>query len=91
MSDLEKYVDKRKKRDAEFADGYDVGYDAFKFGAIIKDLRLKNGMTQEELARRLHTRRTVVSRMENYPADTRLSTLARAADVFGKKMKIGIM
>jgi len=50
MSDLQKYVDNRKKQDVEFADGYDVGYEAFKFGALIKELRLKNGMTQEDLA-----------------------------------------
>jgi ribosome-binding protein aMBF1 (putative translation factor) len=91
MSDLEKYVNKRKERDTEFADGYDVGYEAFKFGAIIKELRLENGMTQEDLAKKLHTRKTVVSRLENYPADIRLATLAKAADVFGKKVKIGIM
>ena len=91
MSDLKKYVIKRKERDTEFADGYDVGYEAFKFGAIIKELRLKKGMTQEELAKKLHTRKTVVSRMENYTADIRLSTLAKAADIFGKKMKIGIV
>jgi len=91
MSDLEKYVTNRKKQDTEFADGYDVGYEAFKFGAIIKELRLENGMTQEDLAKKLHTRKTVVSRMENYPSDMRLATLAKAADVFGKKVKIGII
>ena len=91
MSDLKKYVTKRKANDTDFADGYDAGYDAFKFGAIIKELRLENGMTQEELAKRLRTRITVVSRIENYPAEIRLSTLAKAADVFGKRVKIGIM
>jgi ribosome-binding protein aMBF1 (putative translation factor) len=91
MSDLQKYVVNRKKLDTEFADGYDVGYEAFKFGAIMKELRLKNGMTQEDLAMRLQTRKTVISQMENYPANIRLSVLAKAADVFGKKVKIGIM
>ena len=91
MSDLQKYVNNRKRQDSEFADGYDVGYEAFKFGAIIKELRLKNGMTQEDLAEKLHTRKKVVSQMENYPADIRLSVLAKAADVFGKKVKIGII
>ena len=91
MSDLEKYVTERKKRDAEFASGYEVGYEAFEFGAIIKKLRLENGMTQEDLAKKLHTRKTVVSQMENYPAEMRLSTLAKAADIFGKKVKIGII
>ena len=91
MSDLQKYVNNRKRQDSEFADGYDVGYEAFKFGAIIKELRLKNGMTQEDLAEKLHTQKKVVSQMENYPADIRLSVLAKAADVFGKKIKIGII
>jgi len=91
MSDLEKYVTNRKKKDTEFADGYDVGYEAFRFGAIIKELRLENGMTQEDLAKKLHTRKNVVSRMENYPSDIRLAILAKAADVFGKKVKIGII
>ena len=91
MSDLKKYVAKRKECDTEFADGYDVGYDAFKFGTIIKKLRLENGMTQEDLAKKLHTRKTVISRMENYPSDIRLAILAKAADVFGKKVKIGII
>ena len=48
-------------------------------------------MTQEDLAKKLNTRKTVVSRMENYPADIRLSTLTKAADIFGKRVKIGIM
>ena len=61
MSDLQKYADNRKKQDAEFADGYDAGYEDFKFGALIKELRLKNGMTQKDLAEKLHTRKTVVS------------------------------
>jgi len=91
MSDLQKYVTDRKKQDSEFADGYDVGYEAFKFGAIIRELRLESGMTQEDLAEKLHTRKTIVSQMENYPADIRLSILAKAAGFFGKKVKIGIM
>ena len=91
MSDLQKYVANRKKQDAEFANGYDVGYEAFKLSAFIKDLRLKNGMTQEDLAEKIHTRKTVVSQMENYPADIRLSVLAKAAGVFGKTVRIGIV
>jgi ribosome-binding protein aMBF1 (putative translation factor) len=48
-------------------------------------------MTQEDLAEKMHTRKTIVSRMENHPAEIRISTLAKAADIFGKKVKIGIM
>jgi len=43
MSDLEKYITRRKKHDTEFASGYDSGYEAFRFGAILKNSDLKKG------------------------------------------------
>jgi ribosome-binding protein aMBF1 (putative translation factor) len=90
MSDLSKYIETRKKADPTFADGYDVGYEDFKIGVLIKELRLKEGMTQEELAKRLHTKKSVISRMENHSEDIRLSTLERVAEVFGKRIQIAI-
>jgi HTH-type transcriptional regulator / antitoxin HipB len=34
MSDLQQYLAMRKARDLEFADGYDLGYAAFKIGIL---------------------------------------------------------
>lgn len=39
MSDLKKYVAERKKRDREFAEGFDVGYAQFKIGATLRKAR----------------------------------------------------
>lgn len=47
-------------------------------------------MTQEELAKRLHTKKSVISRIENHSEDIRLSTLGKVAEVFGKQIKIAI-
>jgi predicted transcriptional regulator len=47
-------------------------------------------MTQEELASRLNTKKSVISRMENHTEDTRLSTIGKVAEVFGKKVLITI-
>ena len=80
----------QKEEDPAFAEGYDVGYEDFKIGVLIKELRLKEGMTQEELAKRLHTKKSVISRMENHSEDIRLSTLERVAEVFGKRIQIAI-
>jgi len=90
MSDLAKYIDDRKKRDPEFASGYNSGYEEFKIGLMIKELRIKEGMTQEELARKMNTKKSVISRMENHSEDVRLSTLGKVAEVFGKKLQIAI-
>ena len=32
MNDLEKYIEKRKKKDSEFAQGFEEGYKEFKIG-----------------------------------------------------------
>lgn len=90
MSDLSEYIKKRKTTDPEFATGYDSGYEEFKIGLMIKELRLKQGMTQEELAKRMNTKKSVISRMENHSEDIRLSTLGKVAEVFGKRLQIAI-
>lgn len=90
MSDLKNYIEIRKMNDPDFAAGYDSGYEEFKIGLLIKDLRVKEGMTQEELAAKLHTKKSVISRMENHSEDIRLSTLGKVAEVFGKKLQIAI-
>ena len=45
-------------------------------------------MTQEELAEKMHTKKTVISRMENHSEDIRLSTLSKIVEVFDKKLQI---
>ena len=35
MSDLKKYIAKRKKTDKEFAEGFEEGYKQFKIGVVI--------------------------------------------------------
>ncbi|HUT55297.1 MAG TPA: helix-turn-helix transcriptional regulator [bacterium] len=90
MSDLKKYVAKRKKRDKKFALGYDQGYQRFKLGAMLRQARLDAGMTQEQLARRLKTKKTAISRIENHAEDIKLSTLDRVASALGKQLEIRI-
>jgi DNA-binding XRE family transcriptional regulator len=90
MSDLKEYVNRRKEADKEFASGYDAGYEEFKLGVILKELRIQRGMTQEDLAKKTHTKKTVISRMENHSEDIRLSTLLRIVEAFDKKLQIKI-
>jgi HTH-type transcriptional regulator/antitoxin HipB len=35
MSDLKKYIAKRKKTDKEFAEGFEEGYEQFKIRAVL--------------------------------------------------------
>jgi HTH-type transcriptional regulator/antitoxin HipB len=90
MSDLKRYVEKRKKRDAEFAQDFDVGYERFKIGVLLKQARERAGLTQEELASRLGTKKTAISRIENHAEDIRLSTLAKFAHALGKHLYVRV-
>jgi HTH-type transcriptional regulator / antitoxin HipB len=90
MSGLKKYIEKRKKRDREFAQGYEPGYEQFKVGAMLRQARIAAGLTQEELARRLKTKKTAISRIENHAEDIKLSTLERVASALGKQLEIRI-
>ena len=90
MSDLKKYINKRKKRDKKFAEGYDEGYEQFKIGVMLRQARESAGLTQEELARRLKTKKTAISRIENHAEDIKLSTLKRVATALGKRLQVNI-
>ncbi len=88
MSDLEKYIDRRKEADAEFAAEYEAGYENFKIGVMLRQAREQAGVTQREVAEQLETQKSAISRIENHAEDIRLSTLERYARALGKKLRV---
>ena len=90
MSDLKKYITERKKRDKDFAAGYYEGYEEFKVGVMLRQAREAAGLTQDELARRLKTKKTAISRIENHAEDIKLSTLERVASALGRRLEVKI-
>ncbi len=59
MSDLQKNIAERKKRDPDFAKNYDEGFEAFKLGVMLKQARKEAGLTQEELAQKIQTKKVL--------------------------------
>lgn len=90
MSDLANYTKERAARDPEFAGGLESGYTDFKIGVLLKEARERAGLTQEELARRLDTQKSAISRIENHAGDIRLSTLARYAKALGHSLSLDL-
>lgn len=88
MSDLTKYVRERATRDPEFAEGLESGYEDFKVGALLRQAREKAGLTQEEVAQRLDTKKSAISRIENSAGSIRLSTLERYARAIGWQLSL---
>ena len=58
---------------------------------MMRSARESAGVSQEDLALRLNTKRTAISRIENHAEDIKLSTLARVAEALGKTLKVKIV
>ena len=90
MNDLQKYISKRKKKDPDFAKGFEEGYKEFRIGILLKEAREQAGLTQEQLAEMINTKKTAISRIENHAQDIKLSTIQKVARALGKNVEISI-
>ena len=88
MSDLKKHILEKKAQNPEFAQKYDEGFEAFKFGIILKQARKEAGLTQEQLAKKTNTQKSAISRIENHAGDIKFSTLEKIATALGKHLEI---
>ncbi len=90
MDDLDKYIENRKKRGPKFAKNFNKGYEQFKIGVLLKQARLEAGLTQEQVANILATKKSAISRIENHAEDIRLSTLVNYAQAVGKNLHLEV-
>ena len=79
------------KRGTKAREEFEEGFDSFKIGVMLQELRKEQGMTQEQLALKCGTTKTYISRIENDASDIRLSTLMRIIrQGFGKHLKMSV-
>ena len=79
------------KKGTKSRDDYEAGFEVFKLGAMLQELRTKEGLTQEQLAAKCGTTKSYISRIENNASDIRLSTIMRIfRDGFGKKIRLSV-
>ncbi len=90
MDDLDRYIEERKKKNPKFSQNYDQGYEQFKIGVLLKQARLDVGLTQEQVANKLKTGKSAISRIENHAEDIRLSTLINYARALGKSLNLEV-
>jgi len=58
-------------------DELEAGYENFKIGALLHEARLKRGLTQTELAEKVGTTKSYISKIENNAKEVRISTLQK--------------
>lgn len=90
MDELQAFIEEQKASRPGFAEGYDEGYRNFRIGVMLKQARVSAGMSQVEVALKLKTHKSAISRIENHAEDVKLSTLTSYAEALGKKLDISI-
>jgi DNA-binding XRE family transcriptional regulator len=58
-------------------EAWEEGFEAFRLGVLIQQMREEQKLTQEQLAQKCGTTKSYISRIENNASDIRLSTLMR--------------
>jgi ribosome-binding protein aMBF1 (putative translation factor) len=86
MSDIEKYIAKRKQTDAEFAEDFESGYVSFKLGVMLAQARIASGITPAELANRLNVDESIIVNIENNAENIGIVTLEKYAKAVGKQL-----
>lgn len=72
-------------------DELEAGYELFKIGALIHDTRIELGLTQEELANKVGTTKSYISKIENNLKEARISTLQKIVELgFGGQLELSI-
>lgn len=92
LKSLDQFVDEQYgKQGTTKRDTFEKGYEEFKLGFILQQARLKKGMTQEELAKKVGTNKGYISRVENNIKDVRISTLQKIVEKgFGGQLELAI-
>ncbi len=70
---------------------FDVETEAFCLAQTLKEERLRAGLTQEQLAEKIGTKKTYISRLENGKADIQLNTLFRIFEGLGRRVILTIL
>ena len=81
-------VFKRWRKDPDYVAAYDALAGEFAFVATLIEARAKAGLTQEQLAKRMHTTQAVIARLESGRVKPSTRTLERVAAATGTRLRI---
>ena len=70
---------------------FDKETGAFCLAQTLREERLRAGLTQQQLAEKIGTKKTYISRLENGKADVQLSTLFRIFEGLGRRVCLSIL
>lgn len=90
MRTLKEHI-KEQKKNPEFLREYEALDAEYDFARQVIRARISAGLTQKELAERIGTQQSNVSRIENGNANPSIDTLKRIAEATGTKLQVALV
>jgi len=78
-------------RGTEERENFEAEAEMFSLAECLKNQRKLAGITQEELAEKIGTKKSYISRLENGRSDVQLSTLIRIFNGLGRQIRITVI
>ena len=79
------------ERGTEDREKFEVEAETFCLAECLKEQRRQAGLTQEQLAAKIGTKKSYISKIENGHADIQLSTLFRIFGGLGKRVSLSVL
>jgi len=82
LTSLDEFKEKNYgKRGIKERNELEAGYENFKIGVLLHEARIEKGLTQEELALKVGTTKSYISKIENNIKEVRISTLQKIVEL----------
>ena len=79
---LDQYIEQQYgKRGTSKREAFENGYENFKVGFLLQQARIEKGLTQEDLAVKVGTSKSYISKIENNVKEVRISTLQKIIEL----------
>ena len=85
-SSLDEWLEEEGTKDPSFAAGLDEQFNKYRLAQQLKALRERAGLSQKQLAERVHTKQPSIARLEGARAWPKLDLLQRVARALGAEM-----
>ena len=87
-SSLDDWLKEESAKDASFAGRLDEQFNKYRLAQELKAMREKAGLSQKELAERVHTKQPSIARMERARVLPKLDLLQRVARALGAEVVV---